>query len=101
MQNGAEDIYPRSSEGSMLNQLSRAPHFLSANEVAHQLQTDSDNGLSDEEAKSRLTTIGLNELQGGGGVSAGRILAKQIFNAMSLVSFSLQNVVCGRCGCSC
>lgn len=88
MQNGVEDIYPRSCEGSVPNQLSRAPHSLPADEVTRQLQTDPDNGLSSEEAQSRLTTFGPNELQGGGGVSSGRILAKQIFNAMSLVSKS-------------
>ncbi|KAF8429556.1 sodium transport ATPase [Tirmania nivea] len=85
MQNGVEDIHPRSREGSMPLELSNPPHLLPADEVARQLQTDPDNGLSDEEAKSRLTKFGLNELLGGGGVSASQILMRQIFNAMVLV----------------
>lgn len=85
MQNGVEDLHPRSREGPVPLELSNPPHLLSADEVAQQLQTDPDNGLSDEEAKSRLTKFGLNELLGGGGVSATRILMKQIFNAMVLV----------------
>jgi len=83
MHNGVENMDPRSSEGPLL--LTCSPHLLSADEVAQQLHTDPDNGLSDEEAKSRLTKSGLNELLGGGGVSASRILMKQIFNAMVLV----------------
>jgi len=86
MQDGVKDLHPRSREGPVPLQLSNPPHLLSADEVALQLQTDPDNGLSDEAAKSRLTQFGLNELLGGGGVSAGRILMKQIFNAMVLVS---------------
>lgn len=66
-------------------ELSRLPYLLTADEVARELNTDPDSGLSEEEAKSRLTKAGLNELEGGGGVSAGRILAKQIFNAMVLI----------------
>ena len=86
MQNGVEDIHPRSREGSVPLELSNPPHLLSADEVVQQLQTDSDNGLSEEEAKSRLTKFGPNELMGGGGVNAGQILMRQVFNAMVLVS---------------
>ena len=127
MQNGVEDLHPRSREGPLphgsktdvhqqekqqqqqqhqhkqpqpeqqinqhaqqqpnadLLQLSKPPYILSAEEVANELGADPDQGLSEEEAQSRLTRVGLNELTGGGGVSAGRILAKQIFNAMVLV----------------
>ena len=89
MQNGVEDLHPRSGQGPVPLELSNSPHLLSADEVAQQLQTDPDNGLSDEEAQSRLTKFGLNELLGGDGVSIGRILAGQIFNAMTLVSIQL------------
>lgn len=99
MQNDAKAIYPRSGEGSVPNQLSRPPHFLSSDEVALQLQTDPENGLSAEEAKSRLAIFGPNELSKGAGVSAGRILAKQIFNAMSLVSAYMHCV--GTAGSTC
>lgn len=69
-----------------MHELKAEPYLLTADEVASQLATDPDNGLSEQEAQSRLAKFGLNELQGGGGVSAGRILMKQIFNAMVLVS---------------
>ncbi|KAF8456034.1 hypothetical protein BDZ91DRAFT_701772 [Kalaharituber pfeilii] len=85
MQNGVEDLHPRGREGSMPLELSQLPHLLTADEVAQQLQTDPDNGLSDDEARTRLTKFGLNELAGGGGVSILRILMRQIFNAMVLV----------------
>ena len=86
MQNVSKDIHPRSREGSLPLELSNPPHLLPANEVVQQLQTDPDNGLSNEEAQSRLTKFGLNELLGGGGVNAGQILMRQVLNAMVLVS---------------
>lgn len=92
MQNGVQDLHPRSCEGSVPLELTYAPYLLTGDEVANQLQTDPDNGLSVEEAKSRLTEFGLNELIGGGGVSATRIMMKQIFNAMVLVSRRLPNL---------
>lgn len=85
MQNVSKDIHPRSREGSLPLELSNPAHLLPANEVVQQLQTDPDNGLSNEEAQSRLTKFGLNELLGGGGVNAGQILMRQVFNAMVLV----------------
>lgn len=85
MQNDAQDLYPRSREGPMLQGLSSPAHFLAAEEVAQQLATSPENGLSEEEAQSRITKYGLNELKAGDGVSAVRILMKQIFNAMVLV----------------
>lgn len=85
MQNDVEDLHSRSREGSLPFETSKQPYLLSADEVARELQTDPDNGLSDHEAHSRMTRVGLNELEGDGGVSVGRILAKQIFNAMVLV----------------
>lgn len=85
MNNGVEDLHPRGREGPVPLELSRLPYLLTADEVARELNTDPDCGLTEEEAKSRLTKYGLNELEGGGGVSAGRILMKQIFNAMVLI----------------
>lgn len=88
MQNDAQDFHPRSREGPMLQQLSRPAYLLATGEIVQQLETDPENGLSDEEAQSRITKYGLNELEAGGGVSATRILMKQIFNAMVLVIMS-------------
>ena len=96
MQNGVEDIHPRGSEGPVPpaapdhgqwpSGLSNEPYLLTADEVVQELRTDPDYGLSDQEAQSRLTQFGPNALLGAQGVSAGRILVKQIFNAMVLVS---------------
>ncbi|KAL7266004.1 P-type ATPase [Rhizina undulata] len=86
MQNGGKDLHPRSGQGSVHHlQLSSNAYLLNYHDVITQLKTDPDNGLSEEEAKSRLAQFGPNELAGGGGVSATRILMKQIFNAMVLV----------------
>lgn len=86
MQNDAQDLYPRGREGPMLLELSAPAYLLTAGEIVLQLATDPENGLSEEEAKSRLTTYGPNELEVGGGTSVIRIIMKQIFNAMGLVS---------------
>lgn len=85
MQNDAKDLHPRGCEGPMLRLLAPA-YLLAAEEVALQLATDPENGLSEDEAKSRLTKYGLNELEAGDRVSATKILMKQVFNAMALVN---------------
>lgn len=85
MQNDAQDLHPRGREGPMLQELSAPAYLLTTEEIILQLATDPDNGLSEEEAKFRLTKYGLNELETSGHVSATRILMKQVFNAMVLV----------------
>ncbi|KAL7268311.1 P-type ATPase [Rhizina undulata] len=86
MQTCGQGFHPRSGEGSVHDlQLSSDAYLLTYHEIITQLKTDRDNGLSVEEAKSRLTQFGPNEIAGGGGVSATRILVRQIFNAMVLV----------------
>lgn len=60
-------------------------HFLSPEDVVSLLHSDAELGLSDHDAHARLSEAGPNEISGEGGVSALRILMKQIFNAMVLV----------------
>lgn len=86
MQNVPQDLYPRGREGSMLLELSAPAYLLTVGEIFLQLGTNPENGLSEDEAKSRLTRFGLNELKVGVGVSVTGILMKQIFNAMVLVN---------------
>lgn len=105
MQNDGQNIHPRSRErpvfqpyaapsvpspvpaGEMgLQHLPVNPYLLSGDEVVRQLRTNPDDGLSDQEAESRLTIFGLNELSDGPGVSVVEIFLRQIFNAMSLVT---------------
>lgn len=101
MQNDASHLHPRSREGPVPEQgrkdgaapagaawqsLSSDAYLLDADQVVRELKTDPDSGLSEDVAKTRLAEAGLNELQGGGGVSVVRILMGQIFNAMVMVS---------------
>ncbi|KAH7134306.1 calcium-transporting ATPase [Dactylonectria macrodidyma] len=65
--------------------ISRPAHALSAEDVAHELQTNTTIGLSPEEATQRLTKYGSNELEKGKGVQPLQIFIAQIVNAMTLV----------------
>lgn len=113
MQNDGSHLHPRSGQGPLHHEqekqqavdrngngpaaaesrpkgpldLSQDAYLLTAEDAVRELKTDPDRGLTEDEAKARLQIAGLNELAGGGGVSIGRILAGQIFNAMVLVSF--------------
>ena len=76
------------------------PHTLSAQQVAEQLQTHLSNGLSVEEAASRLTRDGPNTIKGAKGLSLGEILLQQVANALTVVliavaalSFAIQDFV--------
>jgi Na+-exporting ATPase len=86
MQNDAQDLHSRSREGPVLQELSAPAYLLTAEVVIQQLATNPENGLSEEEAQFRITKYGFNELDAGDSVSVTRILMKQIFNAMALVS---------------
>lgn len=68
--------------------LSQPPHCLTYSEIIDQLSTDADDGLASAEARSRLDTYGHNRLEEGEGLSIGKILLRQIANAMMLVSSS-------------
>lgn len=65
--------------------MSQPAHSLSAEQVLKELQADSTNGLSADEAAKRLKELGPNELERQKGVKPLRILLEQIFNAMTLV----------------
>ncbi|KAJ5968861.1 hypothetical protein N7501_005109 [Penicillium viridicatum] len=82
--------------------LSQPPHCLSYIAVLEQLSTDADDGLANDEARSRLETYGHNRLEEGEGLSIGKILLRQIANAMMLVlilamavSFGIQSWIEG------
>ncbi|KAF3928507.1 hypothetical protein ABW20_dc0109755 [Dactylellina cionopaga] len=61
------------------------PHALPFENVAAELKTDVDKGLSAVEAKKRLDQYGQNILEGGEGVQIWKVLFKQLTNAMILV----------------
>lgn len=105
MQNDAPHLHPGSREGPLPPAaagprgkwtLSQDAYLLSPDQVLSELVTDLDTGLSESAAKERLSDVGLNELQGGGGVSVVRILMGQIFNAMVLVSASEVHIRASR-----
>lgn len=64
------------------------PFLLSVEDVAQQLQTSIETGLTALRVQELQRTYPLNELQGGGGVTWYKILFKQMCNAMLLVNLS-------------
>ncbi|KJY00439.1 potassium/sodium efflux P-type ATPase like protein [Zymoseptoria brevis] len=88
--------------GQSNNPMSQPAHALPWRTVVEELKTDVDDGLTASEAKSRLDEFGRNELGDGGGVNPGKILTRQIANAMTLVliiamavSFAIQSYIEG------
>jgi magnesium-transporting ATPase (P-type) len=63
----------------------RHPFLLSYNDVASQLQTNLETGLTSRQVQDLRAKCPENVLDSGGGVSWYRILLKQISNAMILV----------------
>jgi Na+-exporting ATPase len=63
------------------------PFLLSVEDVARQLSTNIETGLSARQVAELRNEFPRNELEGGGGVSWYKILIKQISNAMILVSW--------------
>jgi len=73
------------TSGQSNQPLSQPAHALSWAAVAEEIQADTEDGLTSEVAKRRLEEYGRNELGDGGGVNIGKILMKQVANAMTLV----------------
>ena len=71
--------------GQANNPLSRPPHALSHEAVVTEIGANSEDGLTAAQAQSRLDQYGRNELDDGPGVQPGKILVRQIANAMMLV----------------
>jgi Na+-exporting ATPase len=65
----------------------RHPYLLAVDDVAQQLGTNLESGLTDSKVQELQRAHPPNELEGGGGISWHRILLKQISNAMILVRF--------------
>lgn len=76
-------------DASTIQPLSQPAHTLSPKATLEELSTNADEGLSSQDAQKRLEEHGLNELEGGEGVSFAKIVIRQIANAMMLVSSSL------------
>ncbi|KAF1919362.1 hypothetical protein BDU57DRAFT_491645 [Ampelomyces quisqualis] len=65
--------------------LTKPAHALAFHEVVEQTKCNPDDGLTTSEAKSRLEKHGSNDLGEDGGVSPGKILLRQVANAMTLI----------------
>ncbi|CAI6335349.1 unnamed protein product [Periconia digitata] len=88
--------------GQSNNPLSRPAHCLSHSAVREELKCSEEDGLSTAEAKKRHEQWGDNDLGDGGGVQPGKILLRQVANAMTLVliiamavSFAIQSWIEG------
>lgn len=64
----------------------RHPFLLSVHNVAQQLNTNVETGLTARQVSELQKQCPPNELQGGGGIAWYKILIKQMSNAMILVS---------------
>ncbi|KAF2172012.1 hypothetical protein M409DRAFT_50610 [Zasmidium cellare ATCC 36951] len=99
---GPKEITSDHVSGQSNKPLSKPAHSLQWKQVVEELQTDIDDGLTTAEAKRRLEEHGRNELGDGEGVNPGKILTRQIANAMTLVlilamvvSFAIQSWIEG------
>lgn len=102
MGKGPKELSGEHVSGQSNKPLSEPAHSLKWKTVAEELQADVDDGLSPEEAKRRLEEYGRNELGDAPKVNPGKILLRQIANAMTLVliiamavSFAIQSWIEG------
>lgn len=65
--------------------ISQPAHALKWTTVTEELKANAEDGISSSDAKSRLDDYGKNELGETGGVNPGKILVRQVANAMTLV----------------
>ena len=65
--------------------LSKPAHALTYQQVIEEIKTNPDDGLTAAEATSRNQEYGNNQIGDAGGVNPGKILLRQIANAMILV----------------
>jgi len=65
--------------------MSKPAHALKWPTVVEELKADAEDGLTSADAKARLEEYGRNELGDAGGVNPGKILVRQVANAMTLV----------------
>lgn len=82
---GPKEITSDHVSGQSNTPISKPAHSLEWKQVVEDLKTNVDDGLTSAEAKKRLEEHGRNELGDGEGVNPGKILTRQIANAMTLV----------------
>jgi len=72
--------------GQSNDPLSKPAHALTFQQVVEETKCNPDDGLTTSEAKSRHEKFGNNDIGDDGGVQPGKILLRQVANAMTLVS---------------
>jgi len=97
-----EDSLEGHVSGQANKPLSQPAHALPHERVAEEIGANTRDGLTSGEANSRLEQYGKNELGEAGGVNPGKILVRQVANAMTLVlimamavSFGIQSWIEG------
>lgn len=85
MGKGGQEGLENHVSGQSNKPMSAPAHALKWTAVSEELQANTDIGLTGGEAKKRLEEYGKNELGETGGVNPGKILLRQIANAMTLV----------------
>lgn len=81
----AEQALQNHVSGQCNTPISKPAHALAWTAVSEELSANADDGLTADEAKKRLEQYGKNELGDGEGVNPGKILLRQIANAMTMV----------------
>ncbi len=92
---GADNALENHVSGQSNKPISQPAHSLKWAQVGEELGADTDDGLTSEEAKQRLEEYGENVLGDTGGVNPGKILLRQVANAMTLVLIMAMSVSFG------
>lgn len=72
--------------------LSRPAHALPVTQVIEEMSANPEDGLTESEVGTRLEKYGRNELGDAEGVNPGKILVRQVANAMTLVMLTTPRV---------
>lgn len=88
--NAAEEAAVANHKSGQSNKpISAPPHALSYDDVARELGSDTQNGLSEDDHQKRLEEYGPNEFGESKGVQPVRIFVGQIANSLTLVRNAL------------
>ena len=87
-QTGVEDHV----SGQSNKPISQPAHSLSYQQVAEELQANTQDGLRSQDVQSRSQEHGSNELGDGEGVNPGKIFLRQVANSMTLVSIFISRL---------
>lgn len=90
--NNIENALAGHVSGQANKPLSRPAHALPYATVTAEVGANSIDGLTAAEVQKRIEEYGRNEIGDGGGINPGKILARQVVNAMTLVMRTIVHV---------